>query len=209
MRNKRGLVCITLGLLLLLSAAGLSGYNILDEKRAGENAEKAYTQLRGQALEPGELEELLPDGILPAYQVAPQVEMPVIEIDGHGYVGYISIPSLSIDLPVMSEWSYPKMKIAPCRYWGSVYLDNMVICAHNYVNHFGRLGNISVGAPVTFTDVEGNVFEYTVSEIIQLWPNQTLEMVKGLDWDLTLFTCDRSGRQRITVRCTRVEETPS
>lgn len=134
------------------------------------------------------------------------MQMSEIEIDGHRYVGFLSIPSLELDLPVMSEWSYPNMKTAPCRYWGSVYLDNMVICAHNYVNHFGRLGNVSIGDPVIFTDVDGNVFNYTVSELIQLNPNQTLNMVKGLDWDLTLFTCTTSGRQRLTVRCVRAEE---
>lgn len=207
MRNKRGLVCILAGLVLILAACGLTVYNMMDEKQAGENVAKALEHLRTQTIEPGELE--LPENILPVYELAPEIDMPTVEIDGHAYVGYIDMPTLGLNLPVMSEWTYPKMKIAPCKYWGSVYLDNMVICAHNYVNHFGKLGNIAVGAPVTFTDVEGNVFEYTVSEMIQLWPNQTLEMVKGLDWDLTLFTCDRSGRQRITVRCVRVEDAAS
>lgn len=207
MRSKSGLVCILAGLALVLSAFGLTAYNMMDEKQAGENVAKALEQLRTQTIEPGEQE--LPEEILPAYEVDPKIDMPTVEIDGHEYVGYINLPTLELNLPVMSEWSYPKMKIAPCKYWGSVYLDNMVICAHNYVNHFGKLGNIAVGAPVAFTDVEGNVFEYTVSEIIQLWPNQTWEMVKGQDWDLTLFTCDRSGRQRITVRCVRAEDVPS
>ncbi len=205
--NKRGFVCIGAGLLLLLAAAGLTGYNIVDERRAGENAERAYELLSLQALKPGELD--LPEDIVPAHEVNPEVEMRVIEIDGHYYNGFISIPSIELNLPVMSEWSYPNMKIAPCRYWGSVYLDNMVICAHNYVNHFGRMGNVAVGDPVTFTDVDGNVFHYTVSELIQLNPNQTWNMVKGEDWDLTLFTCTTSGRQRLTVRCVRVEDAPT
>ncbi len=205
--NKRGFVCIGAGLLLLLAAAGLTGYNIVDERRAGENAERAYELLSLQALKPGELD--LPEDIVPAHEVNPEVEMRVIEIDGHYYNGFISIPSIELNLPVMSEWSYPNMKIAPCRYWGSVYLDNMVICAHNYVNHFGRMGNVAVGDPVTFTDVDGNVFHYTVSELIQLNPNQTWNMVKDEDWDLTLFTCTTSGRQRLTVRCVRVEDAPT
>ena len=205
--NKRGLVCITAGILLMLSAAGLTGYNIVDERQAGEKAEHAYELLRDVSVKPGELE--LPEHILPAYKVTPEVLMREIEIDGHAYIGYISLPTLELELPVMSEWSYPKMKIAPCRYWGSVYLDNMVIAAHNYVDHFGRLGNVGVGDPVIFTDVDGNVFRYTVSELIQLTPDQTLNMVKGLDWDLTLFTCTTSGRQRLTVRCVRVEEAPA
>ena len=205
--NKRGLVCITVGISLLLTSLGLTGYNIVDERRAGESASLAYDLLRGQALDPGELE--LPEGLIPAYQVSPEVLMREVEIDGHAYIGYISLPTLELELPVMSEWSYPKMKIAPCRYWGSVYLDNMVIAAHNYVDHFGRLSSLSVGEPVRFTDVDGNVFEYTVSELLELKPDQTLEMVKGLDWDLTLFTCNTSGRQRLTVRCVRVEEGPA
>lgn len=204
--NKRGFLCIALGLLLLLGAGGLTGYNLLDEKQAGENAEAAYMQLISKSIKPGEL--VLPEGLPMPYEVDPEVQMSEIEIGGYRYVGYISIPSLGLDLPVMSEWSYPNMKIAPCRYWGSVYLDNMVICAHNYSNHFGKLGNAAVGDLVIFTDVDGNVFEYTVSELIQLNPNQTLEMVKGLDWDLTLFTCNASGRQRLTLRCVRVEKTP-
>ncbi len=202
--NRRGLVCITAGILLMLSAAGLTGYNIVDERQAGEKAEHAYELLRDVSVKPGELE--LPEHILPAYKVTPEVLMREIQIDGHAYIGYLSLPTLELDLPVMSEWSYPKMKIAPCRYWGSVYLDNMVIAAHNYVDHFGRLGSIAVGDPVIFTDVDGNVFEYTVSELLQLNPNQTLNMVKGLDWDLTLFTCTASGRQRLTVRCVRTEK---
>lgn len=207
--NKRGFVCIAAGLLLILSAAGLAGYNVIDERNAGENAEEAYQLLSMQALKPGELEQVLPEGIVPAYEVNPEVDMRVVEIDGHLYNGFISIPSLELDLPVMSEWSYPNMKIAPCRYWGSVYLDNMVICAHNYVNHFGKLGNVSIGDSVIFTDVDGNVFRYTVSELIQLNPDQTWNMVKGEDWDLTLFTCTISGRQRLTVRCVRVEDAPT
>lgn len=202
--NRRGLVCITAGILLMLSAAGLTGYNIVDERQAGEKAEHAYELLRDVSVKPGELE--LPEHILPAYKVTPEVLMREIQIDGHAYIGYLSLPTLELDLPVMSEWSYPKMKIAPCRYWGSVYLDNMVIAAHNYVDHFGRLGSIAVGDPVIFTDVDGNVFEYTVYELLQLNPNQTLNMVKGLDWDLTLFTCNASGRQRLTVRCVRTEK---
>lgn len=203
MRNKHGLVCIILGLVLILGAAGLSVHNVRDERQAGENAEQAYEQLRAEAIAPGEME--LPEFILPAYQIDPRVEMPEIEIDGHSYIGYVSIPALEIDLPVMSELSMPNMKIAPCRYYGSIYLDNMVIAAHNYTQHFGRLGSVAIGDLVRFTDVDGNVFDYTVANLEQLNPGQTREMVLASDYDLTLFTCTISGMQRFTVRCIRVE----
>ena len=49
----------------------------------------------------------------------------MVEIDGNEYVGEISIPAIGIDLPVMSEWSYPRLKIAPCRQFGSSRTDDL------------------------------------------------------------------------------------
>lgn len=106
----------------------------------------------------------------------------------------------------MSSLSYPKLKIAPCRYAGSAYLNNLVIAAHNYERHFGGLKRLTVGDAVRFTDVDGNVFNYTVVELEQLEPYQAAEMRSG-EWDLTLFTCTLGGQHRVTVRCVRTEDT--
>ena len=46
-------------------------------------------------------------------------DMPVIEIEGNFYIGVLEIPSLELSLPVMADWDYEKMKIAPCHYYGS------------------------------------------------------------------------------------------
>ena len=203
MRNKRGILCMTLGLLLVLASLGLTGYNIWDESRAGDAAEERFEELLSYTTE---AKEELPDYALPDYVVDPRIDMPTVEIDGYDYIGYLAIPELELDLPVMSSWSYPRMKIAPCRYAGSAYLDNMVIAAHNYDRHFGRLKDLEMGSPICFTDVDGNEFHYTVIALEQLRPNQVADMVTG-EWDLTLFTCTRGGQQRVTVRCERVEET--
>ena len=110
---------------------------------------------------------------------------------------------------MIDECTDANMKTAPCRYYGSAYMNNLVIAAHNYTNHFGRLGSVAVGDPVEFTDVDGNRFRYTVTDLEQLLPGQTVDMVGySEDWDLTLFTCTISGRQRLTVRCSLVEEEP-
>ena len=105
-----------------------------------------------------------------------------------------------MELPVISEWSSSDLNVAPCRYAGSAYSNNLVIAAHNYRSHFGRLDNLSPGDEVVFTDVDGNVFRYEVIELETLSSYASDEMVSG-DWDLTLFTCTLSGQQRITVRC--------
>ena len=202
MENKKGAFCMAAGFLLVLAALLLTGYNVWDEGRAGDAADATFQALKFQTEEG---REELPEYILPDYLVDPRFEMPTVEIDGYDYIGYLDIPSLELSLPVMSEWSYPQLKIAPCRYAGSVYLDDMILAAHNYDRHFGRLKNLEGGELFRFTDVDGNVFDFSVTELELLWPEQTEEMLSG-EWDLTLFTCTLGGRQRVTVRCDRIED---
>ena len=134
--------------------------------------------------------------------------MTVTAIDGWDYIGYLSIPSIGLALPVMSEWSYPGLKIAPGRYAGSVFTDDLVICGHNYARHFSPVKRLAAGTTVQFVDMDGREWDYTVSKVETLQPTQIEEMVgkaDGDDWDLTLFTCTTGGSARCAVRCTRVE----
>ena len=43
--------------------------------------------------------------------------MPTVTIDGYDYIGYVEAPVLGLKLPVMAEWDYDRLKIAPCRRW--------------------------------------------------------------------------------------------
>ena len=126
--------------------------------------------------------------------------MKEIEIDGYAYIGYISIPSLGLELPVMSSWSYPQLKIAPCRYYGSVKTRDLVIAAHNYSRHFGNIKNLSAGDQVYFIDVEGVISSYEVAEVDTLNPTDVENMTSS-GYALTLFTCTYGGQSRVTVRC--------
>ena len=203
MRNKTGSVLMVLGLMLLVSAFALTAYNRWDEERANNVATETVQVLLAKT---PDLKLLDPDGeLIPNYLLDPRREMPIIQIDGKDYVGYIDIPVLDLSLPVMESWSYPNLKISACRFTGSVYHDDMVIAAHNYRWHFGGLKNLSVGDEVRFTDGDGNVFVFQVSTVEQLFPTQVEEMTES-GWDLTLFTCTIGGQQRVTVRCTRVSE---
>lgn len=84
---------------------------------------------------------------------------------GAACIGTLEIPSLDLTLPVMSEWSYPLLKLAPCRYAGSAYQGNLVIAAHNYKTHFRKIRTLSEGSEVRFTDAAGNVFVYHVAVV--------------------------------------------
>lgn len=130
--------------------------------------------------------------------------MPVQQIDGRDYIGVLDIPALSLTLPVLKEWDYPSFNVAPCRYAGSVYADGFVNAAHNYDSHFGRIGSLSASDSVRFTDIDSNVFDYSVVAIETLAPYATGDM-KSDDWSLSRFTCTLGGQYRVTVRRDRAE----
>ena len=140
------------------------------------------------------------------YGLDPEQEMTVTDIDGWGYIGYLSIPSIGLELPVMSEWSYAGLKVAPGRYSGSTYADNMVVCAHNYAKHFSPIKWLALGSEVYFTDMDGQRWSYEVTNVETIQPTDIDKMITASDedaWDLTLFTCTTGGRARCAVRCTR------
>ena len=133
----------------------------------------------------------------------PEVQLPGLE--EAGCIGILEIPSIDLKLPVLSTWSYALLKKAPCRYTGSVYLDNMVIAAHNSKAHFKKLSNLQEGDIITFTDAVGNVFTYSVAGLEILQPEEVDDMTSG-QWPLTLFTCTYGGAGRVTVRCRKNSE---
>lgn len=192
--KHKGKGLIFTGLLLIAAALFLTGYNLFDQMRAQRSAAQAAAQLTEQLPQTSQTD-------VPDYLLSPEMEMPVETIDGVDYVGVLRIPALALELPVISQWSYSLLKIAPCRYSGSAYQNNLVLCAHNYASHFGNLKSLHIGDAVTFTDMDGNLFSYQVAELETLPPQATEEMESG-DWDLTLFTCTVGGQGRVTVRCT-------
>lgn len=191
MRNP-GTRIIVLGCVLIVAAFAITGWNLIDAKRAGDVAQEILGALQSEIAE----HNIADNG--------DDTEMSAITIDGQAYIGIISVPILELELPVMADWSYSKMKVAPCRYKGSIYNNNMIILAHNYQQFFGALRYLNPGNNVIFTDSENNVFHYTVKEIEQLRPNDVDKLVAG-DWDLTLVTCTPGAQFRVIVRCTLTE----
>ena len=81
----------------------------------------------------------------PVYELHPDMTMPTVDADGHTYVGFLEIPAIKRILPVMDAWSYPNLKIAPCRFVGTVYAHDMIVCAHNDDRHFGLIKTLEEG----------------------------------------------------------------
>ena len=205
MRTK-GTGLILAGLVLILAALGLTVFNTLEADNALESSATALEVIAAQLPTQPEPGETLPEGdfpqLQPDYVRYPNIEMPVVNVDGRDYVAALSIPALNLELPVISQWSYAALKTAPCRYLGSAYTDDLILMAHNYASHFGGLKNLQPGDSVQLTDMDGNLFSYEVVELETLDGTAVEDMEAG-DWDLTLFTCTYGGKSRVTVRCER------
>lgn len=199
MKRRFGTILMLCGAVLVGLALSLFLYNTWDANRAAEASAEVLDTIDDDLDDTDESEYLL--------MMDPNREMTVVNIDGYDYIGYLSIPSINLRLPVMSEWSYDGLKIAPGRFSGSVYADDMVIAGHNYAKHFSPIKWLDYGTEVYFIDMENQVWTYQVIQIETLAPTQVEEMsVKSEDddWDMTLFTCTTGGQARCAVRLMRV-----
>lgn len=204
MRRKTiGLILICLGILSLAAAIWLVARNVNEETTAEQISQEVVRDLEIVVQEASVSFEEDPL-VLPDYEYNPDMEMPEQEINGHLYIATLEIPDLELSLPIMSELTMPKLKIAPCRYEGTTYQENLIIGAHNYDSHFGRLKTLSYGSQMTLTDMDGNEFVYEVVDIEILQPNQVEDLRSG-NWSLTLFTCTPGGQTRVVVRCESVD----
>ncbi|MBQ4266390.1 MAG: sortase [Clostridia bacterium] len=222
-KRGKGRVLMGLGLLLLAVAFVLALRLIKEERDADASAQKVLALMTASA-SPERTPSPVPDQTplftpqpTPSptpkplatprralFEINPDMEMPITVIENHEYIGILDFPVLELSLPVMSDWSYPKLKIAPCRYKGSAYTGDLIISGHNYERHFGRFSSMMLGDEIRFTDVDGNVFRYTVCAKETLDMRNVQGMLEG-EWDMTLFTCVPGGAKRVTLRC-RLEE---
>ena len=204
MKEKTGAIFMTLGVCCVLAAGLLLWHNAREDRLAGEAAENIENLLQQQIAQ-----AQANDGDHELTELAPAPEdnnaMPALAVHGYDYIGAISIPAIERELPVIDQCDLTRLKTAPCRYYGSVAQDDLVIAAHNYNRHFGLISQLSIGDQVVFTSINGDQVEYEVSASLVLATEATEEMVTGEVWDLTLFTCTYGGQERITVRCTRRE----
>ncbi len=232
MNKKLGVLSMLLGVAMIVSAIGLIYYNRNEEEQAAAASNEVIPLVQSYIQsDDSELVESLPVASLEDVEVPGQPEQPeqtehyvapdiqvqvsentyrpidtsvvyVARINGYDYIGYLTIPALGLDLPVMANWSYGRLKTAPCRYTGLHYSDDMVIAAHNYKRHFGDIITLKPGDVVVFTDMQGLQLVYTVT-LTEIIAADAIDLMVGSGHDLTLFTCTYGGANRVAVRCDR------
>lgn len=215
MKHKLGIVCILLGAALIGSALLLFGYNRAEDAHAGTASQEAVSEIQKQieqaqtvAMETqatnqedniNHSPEPSMDEILESDD-EPYTTGPVTMVGDYEYIGVLDLPALN--LSIMSDWDYERLKMAPCRQFGSAATDDLVIAGHNYINHFGSLGMLKAGDSVTFTGTDGAVNTYVVSETATISPTET-EKVTESGYPLVLYTCTYGRQSRIVIYCSR------
>ena len=196
MKRKLGIVLMLLGLLLLAGAVGLLFFNQQEADRA-EALSLELLPAVSEAIAQQQVQEPQPTLALPT---APQ--MKAVEVDGHLCVGYVSIPLLKLELPVLAECTDANLKISPCLFTGTTMEDDLTIAGHNYRRHFGPIRRLKPGNDVIFVDMDGNVIHYQVAAVDAVSPTAAEEVTSG-QFDLALITCTYGGKTRLVIYCDR------
>ena len=212
MKSKFGILLMLIGTVLIFGALYLFMHNNQEDNEAKEHVQNLMPQIHQEIQELQQSSAADPSHSKPEIQENIPVELLTPEdvymtekiIDGYAYIGYLAIPELDLELPIMSDWDIKLLRISPCRYTGTVRGEDLVIMAHNYKSHFGRLSKLSMGAQIVFTDMDGTVWEYEVVAMDILPANAVEEMTAG-EYDLTLFTCAPNRTHRVTIRCDKTE----
>lgn len=192
MKTKISKALIIIGIILILSAIGIFIKSEFESINAGAASQEIL-----ESFENINIEKTINDNNLDPDKV--------VEIDSYGYIGTITIPTIDLKLPIMSEFDYNRLKKSPCLYYGSFKTNDLVICAHGHKRHFGNLNKLVPGDIIIITDMNGTNHYYKVELIEELKDTDIEEMLDN-DFDLTLFTCNTSGNSRVTVRCNPLNE---
>ena len=203
MRKGIGIGCIALGMICLLISIGFVVYNRYEASHGEKISQMLLHNLQTSIDAANQSENTPEETTVQSIQEYKTREMMTIPVGNYDSIGILSIPVLELELPVLADWSYEKLKNAPCHYYGSCYESDFVIAAHNYPAHFGRLSQLQAGDLVVFTDAAGTMHCYEVVLLETLAATATEAMITS-GFDLSLYTCTQGGGSRVTVRCNAI-----
>ena len=122
----------------------------------------------------------------------------------------VTIPSIGISYPVLTETSDALLEISVNKYWGPEpnEIGNYCIVGHNYRNGkmFGRLSELVNGDIVKLEDLTGRTLTYKVYNKYVVQPTDTRctsQLTNGKK-ELTLITCTNYGKERLIVKCRQI-----
>ena len=117
---NKGKLFIIVGVFLILISLTMTFYNKYEDLNAGKQARAALDVFKNEVV--------VQNHIVESLTTEEVKEMKTVNINGDDFIGTITIPSINLELPVMSEYSYSRLKKAPCRYYGNLFTNDLIIC---------------------------------------------------------------------------------
>lgn len=181
-------ICILAGVCLLVVAIGVLIFWQWSIHTSAEKAEYYVNTLRTLMPEP--------QGAVP--EERRDNTMSTLSMDGIDFVGLLEIPRYGSVLPVCADWGTPSKY--PCQFYGSIYDRTMQIGGTSQKGQYDFYREISVGDAIYFTDMEGNRYAYSVTDVrYEKSADQTALQKK--DASLTLFIKNIYALDYIIIFC--------
>lgn len=131
---------------------------------------------------------------------------------GFPVIGKLEMPSVGIKYPILEESTSAKaIEVSVVKIYGPGVNQpgNLVIAGHNYNNglFFGKNKNLKVGDKIYLTDNSGNRVQYTIFNKYYTPESDSSYITRQTNGkaEVTLYTCDATGKNRLIV-CARADE---
>ncbi len=148
MRKLFAYILVIAGLIVIGIGVYLGTSQYMNEKKTEQRAADALIRMQ----------EMIPERTYRRiYDDGKGSEMPVMEINGLSFVGYIEIPDAEITFALQNKWGDPsaaKLKEGNITYGTGVIETGQI--------PFDAVG---LGTTVAFTDINGNVYEFVVDYV--------------------------------------------
>ena len=181
-------LCVLAGVCLLAVAIGVLIFWQWSIHTSAEKAEYYVNTLR----------TLLPETQGAVLEERRDNTMSTLCVDGTDFVGLLEIPRYDSVLPVCADWGTPSKY--PCQFYGSIYDRTMQIGGTSQKGQYDFYREISVGDAVCFTDMEGNRYTYSVTDVRHEKSADQAALEKK-DASLTLFIKNIYALEYIIVFC--------
>lgn len=207
-KTLRGGLLIVMGLILIAAASLIWILQDRQDQLAGQSAAILLNELEQEIEHPvfippePSTSPQIPEEAAPTPEQTP-TPMPETTYSGYSMVGRLSIPSIGVQLPILSSWSDDLLKVAPCRYSGTAEGGDLILLGHNYKAHFKNLARLVPGNEVEFTSVDGTIYRYTVDAVDTIRGTDVDKLAS--DHELNIFTCTLDRVHRTVVRCHLVD----
>lgn len=177
MKSKTvSLIAVSLGILLMILSAVMLTVRQIQKAKADVDIAAVVARM----------EKAMPGRSAGIIEKRSDIGMPSIEIDGTDFIGLLELPGRNTVLPVGAKWDAAGLGFRPARYLGSIYDGTLIIGGRYESGGFDFADKFEIGEEITFTDMTGRLFRYTVNRIRHS-DNAKTETLKSGDYDLTLF----------------------